>query len=265
ASQSLSVATMGCNFNCKFCQNHSLSMVEDENQIFGEKKSPSQLIELSLKTNSKSISYTYTEPTVFFELMVETAKLAKENGLKNVMVTNGYMSREALEMIQPYLDAANIDLKAFNDNFYKKYCNGRLQPVLDTIARMKESGIWIELTTLLIPDLNTDEKEINGLINFILNLDEEIPWHVSRFFPHFKFLDTTATEITTITGFLKSAKKMGIKYLYGGNIMSDEWSDTYCPECKALLIKRSGYTTRIVNLSEGICKQCGTSIPGIWD
>jgi len=186
ASQSLSIATVGCNFKCKFCQNHSLSMVSDENQISGEKKSPRELIDLALESGSHSISYTYTEPTIFFELMLETAKLAKQEGLKNVMVTNGYMSREALSMIAPYLDAANIDLKAFTDAFYQKYCHAHLDPVLDTIKRMRELGIWIEVTTLLIPGLNDDQTEVGQLIRFLHDLDVNIPWHVSRFFPHYQ-------------------------------------------------------------------------------
>lgn len=262
---SLSVATMGCNFRCDFCQNHSLSMVEGENQITGEQKSPAELVELALQTGSESISYTYTEPTIFFELMMETAEIAREKGLKNVMVTNGYMSAEALETIEPCLDAANIDLKAFNDRFYKKYCNARLQPVLDTITRMKEMGIWIELTTLLIPELNTDPREIDDMITFILELDENTPWHISRFFPHYKLLDSRSTETMTIMGLLESAKTRGLKFLYGGNFDSGRWSDTHCPDCNTKLINRSGYHIRLTHFSEGRCQRCGASIPGVWN
>jgi len=265
ASQSLSIATVGCNFKCKFCQNHSLSMVSDENQISGEKKSPRELIDLALESGSHSISYTYTEPTIFFELMLETAKLAKQEGLKNVMVTNGYMSREALSMIAPYLDAANIDLKAFTDAFYQKYCHAHLDPVLDTIKRMRELGIWIEVTTLLIPGLNDDQTEVGQLIRFLHDLDVNIPWHVSRFFPHYQLMDTSPTNVSDITAFLESARSRGLKYLYGGNFMSTEWANTHCPECGALLIERNGYSTSIQNLSTGNCTGCGNSIPGIWE
>jgi pyruvate formate lyase activating enzyme len=263
-SRSFSIATEGCNFSCRFCQNHSLSIVENERQLFGENKSPEQLIELALGSHSTSIAYTYTEPTVFFELMLETAKLAKENGLKNVMVTNGYMSEQAFDMIQPYLDGANIDLKAFSDFFYKKYCHARLKPVLETIRRMKEGNIWIELTTLLIPDLNTAETEIRQLIDFILSLDDSIPWHVSRFFPHFQLQDTAPTETSVIHQYLNLASQMGIKYAYGGNIMTDRWSNTSCPNCGSLLITRDGYQIRVEQLLDGKCRKCGYSIPGIW-
>jgi len=263
-SQSLSIATMGCNFTCKFCQNHSLSMVGDQNQIFGEKKSPKDVIELALETGARSISYTYTEPTVFFELMLETAKLARQNGLKNIMVTNGYMSRDALSMIAPYLDAANIDLKAFSDDFYRKYCNARLEPVIKTIKAMREFGIWIELTTLLIPGLNDDQTEVGQLIHFILDLDRDIPWHVSRFFPHYQLLETSPTDVALITSVLQSARSRGLKFLYGGNFSSSDWTDTCCPDCGALLIERNGYSTKIPELTRGACSKCGYLIPGIW-
>lgn len=263
-SSSFSIATEGCNFRCRFCQNHSLSIIENETQIFGENISPDELIKLALRSNSASISYTYTEPTIFFELMLDTAKLARQSGLKNVMVTNGYMSEPAFEMMQPYLDAANIDLKAFSENFYKKYCQARMQPVLDTIKRMKESNIWIELTTLLIPDLNTDETEIRQLIDFILNLKRDIPWHVSRFFPHFQLQDILPTQIDIIHKYLHLAREMGIQYVYGGNIMPDQWSNTICPDCGELLIERNGYHVRVKQLSNGKCRNCGHSIPGIW-
>ena len=264
ASTSLSVATMGCNFKCEFCQNHSISVVENENQLNGESINPEQLVDLALKKNSESISYTYTEPTIFFELMLETAKLAKENNIKNVMVTNGYMSRKALEEISPYMDGANIDLKSFSEDFYKKYCGARLSPVLDTIRGMKEHGIWIELTTLIIPDLNSDEKELEDLISFIRNLDQNIPWHVSRFFPHHKLHDIEITETETIFNSLEKAKNIGLKHLYGGNIASNKWSNTYCPNCNSILIERNGYYTKILNFSRGKCGTCGNSIHGVW-
>lgn len=263
-SSSYSIATMGCNFKCRFCQNHSLSMVEDEHAIYGEKTAPEKIVAAALKYGSKSISYTYSEPTVFFELMIETARLAKEKNLKNVMVTNGFMSREALEMMAPYLDAANVDLKAFSENFYKKYSGARLAPVLDTIKGMKEKGTWIELTTLLIPDLNTDQEEIEKLISFIAELDPQIPWHVSRFFPNYRLLDKPITDTKMIFSALETARQMGLKYLYGGNIASDKWSNTYCPSCGALLVERSGYYTTLPGISAGECTQCREKIPGVW-
>jgi len=264
SSTSFSIATMGCNFKCQFCQNYTLSQIQDENSIMGENISPEDIVKTALKTGSKSIAYTYSEPTIFFELMYETAKLAKENNLKNVMVTNGYMSKEALEMISPYLDGANVDLKAFSDIFYKKYCKASLEPVLETIKRMKDNGIWVELTTLVIEDLNTDEEEMKKIISFILNLDKNIPWHVSRFFPVYKLNNFPITDTKTIFNFLETGKKMGLNYLYGGNISTDDWNNTYCPNCKSILIERNGYHTKIKNLSNGKCSSCGYVIAGIW-
>jgi len=261
---SFSMAAMGCNFSCEFCQNHSLSVVRDESHISGEAVPPEQLVAAALHYNSRSISYTYSEPTVYFELMADTAKLAKERGLKNVMVTNGYMTAEALDEISPVLDAANIDLKAFRDEFYKKQCGARLAPVLETIKGMKAKGIWIELTTLLIPGLNDDPREVKELISFIVDVDPEIPWHVSRFYPQHRLTGVAPTDPRVIYDFLEMAGDMGLQYRYAGNVASDKWEDTRCPQCDALLIRRSGYSTNIKNMDRGVCTSCGHIIPGVW-
>jgi pyruvate formate lyase activating enzyme len=264
ASTSFSIAAMGCNFKCTFCQNHSLSVITAERQIYGKNISPEELVRQALTYDSKTIAYTYSEPTIYFELMLETARIARENGLKNVMVTNGYMSRESFDMMRPYLDAANIDLKAFSEDFYKTYSSARLAPVLETIKRMNESGVWVELTTLLIPGLNDDEAEIKQLIDFIVGVDENIPWHVSRFFPQYKLTDAPITPTGSIFHCLETAKVKGLRYLYGGNISGDEWSHTHCHNCGALLIERAGYYTRMINMTDGQCGNCQTRIPGIW-
>jgi pyruvate formate lyase activating enzyme len=264
ASTSYSIATMGCNLHCTFCQNHSLSRVENAGSLYGESISPGQLVKTALRSHAQSISYTYTEPTIYFELMLETAILAKASGIKNVMVTNGYMSSQALEMIAPYMDGANVDLKAFTDDFYKKYCGARLAPVLDTIKSMKQKGIWVEVTTLLIPGLNSDREELKQLISFILSVDETIPWHVSRFYPQYKLTDIPPTDPETIFNILETAKEMGLQYIYAGNISARQWEDTPCPHCHTLLIERQGYFTRVLDLSGGKCASCGHSIPGVW-
>jgi len=264
ASTSYSVAAMGCNFKCVFCQNNSLSVVQGENYIYGEAISPEQLVQTALRYGSQSISYTYSEPTIYFELMIETAKLAKDKGLKNVMVTNGYMSSHALGEIAPYMDGANIDLKAFSDDFYKKYCGARLAPVLETIKGMREKGIWIELTTLLIPGLNDDPGEIKELISFILSVDDTIPWHMSRFYPQHKLTDVPPSSPAAISDFLETATEMGLKYLYAGNVSSGKWDDTRCPRCNTTLIERNGYFTRVLDFTDGQCGTCGHAIPGIW-
>jgi len=263
-STSFSIAAMGCNFSCTFCQNHSLSMVKNEAGIIGEAVTPAQIVQAAQRNQSASISYTYTEPTIYFELMYETAQLAHAAGIKNVMVTNGYMSAEALEMIGPYLDAANIDLKAFRDDFYKTYCGARLQPVLDTIRAMRARGIWVELTTLLIPGLNDEQKEVLELINFIAQTDKNMPWHVSRFYPQHKLTNISPTDPQVMFAFLEEAAAAGLKYLYAGNVHSDSWSDTLCPKCKTLLIERSGYFTRVLEMQNGCCTNCDCRIDGVW-
>lgn len=265
ASQSFSVAAMGCNFKCKFCQNHSISMVPDEHHIMGEAISPQQLIDTAWRYNSESISYTYTEPTIYFELMFETAVLAKERGIKNVMVTNGFMSRQALDKIAPYMDGVNVDLKAFTEEFYRKYSGARLAPVLETITAMKDKNIWIELTTLVIPGLNSNMKEIKDLIQFIVRLDPDIPWHVSRFFPQYQLTNHDVTPVETMDEILETAREMGLKYLYGGNISSNRWSHTQCPNCQTTLIKRSGYHSQVTGIQSGSCKKCREPIAGIWE
>lgn len=263
SSVSLSIAAMGCNFKCSFCQNHSLSQVSDETMISGKLIKPKEIVNEALAGGSDSISYTYSEPTVFFELMLETAKLARERGLKNVMVTNGYFSPQALEKLSPYMDGANIDLKAFDETFYEKYCQGRLKPVLDSIREAKNRGIWIELTTLLIPELNTNDTD--KIINFILKIDPDMPWHVSRFHPQYKEQSRAPTSENLIMKVLKTGKEKGLKYLYAGNIYGGKWENTYCPECQSLLIERSGYYTHIKGLTQGVCVQCNTKIPGVWE
>jgi len=264
-SMSFSIAAMGCNFSCRFCQNHSISIVSSENEILGDRIQPEQLVALARKNRAQSISYTYTEPTVFFELMLETARLAKAAGLKNVLVSNGFMTSEALSLLGPFLDGANIDLKSFSDDFYKKYCSARLQPVLETIAAMKAIGIWVEVTTLLIPSLNDDPREISGLISFLYGLDENIPWHVSRFFPQYKLMDLPPTEAGLIHDILQMGADKGLKFLYGGNVADSQWSNTRCWQCRETLIERSGYHIENLGLQSGHCRFCGVEIPGIWD
>jgi len=264
-SLSFSIAAMGCNFSCRFCQNHSISMVENENDIQGDKITPEQLVAIACKSHAHSISYTYTEPTVFFELTLETARLARAAGLKNVLVSNGYMTRQALALLGPFLDGANIDLKSFNDDFYRKYCSARLQPVLNTISAMKEMGIWVEVTTLLIPGLNDDHGEISGLISFLYDLDANIPWHVSRFFPHYRLMSIPQTEAHMIHDFLQLGADKGMRFLYGGNVADSKWSDTRCPSCREILIERLGYHVENKGLRAGSCRFCGVQIPGVWE
>lgn len=263
-SRSFSVAAMGCNFSCRFCQNHSLSVVRREADIEGEALTPQRLVALAREGDCRSISYTYTEPTVFFELVLETAQRARAAGLRNVLVSNGYLGPEALALLAPFLDGANIDLKAFRDEFYQRYCSARLGPVLETIAAMKAAGIWIEVTTLLIPGLNDDPAEIEDLIGFLLGLGGDVPWHVSRFFPCHLMAGLPPTEPAAIRRCLERAEQRGIRFVYGGNFADDRWSQTRCPRCRKTLIERHGYRVTASGLSAGACSACGARVAGVW-
>jgi pyruvate formate lyase activating enzyme len=209
-----------------------------------------------------TISYTYTEPTVFLEYALDVAEKAHEEGIGNVFVSNGYMTAEALEILAPHLDAANIDLKAFSDEFYSAQCGAHLQPVLDTLERMKRYGIWVEVTTLLIPGLNDDPGELRELARFLVDLGSEIPWHVSRFHPTYRLLDRRPTPVETLQMARRIGLEAGLRYVYTGNIPGDEGESTFCHACGELLIERFGFSTRLRGIQGGACTRCGASMAG---
>jgi len=218
-SMSFSIATVGCNFRCGFCQNWQISQVSgQDNAREVYKLMPERIVEEAKKNHCQSISYTYTEPTIFFEYAYDIAKVAKQAGLKNIFVTNGYMSREALETISPYLDAANIDLKSFREKFYVENCKGHLQPVLDSIKLAKKLGVWIEITTLIIPGYNDSVSELSDIAGFIASVGKDIPWHISRFHPDYHFLSEKMTPIETLKKAEDLGKKAGLDYVYLGNV-----------------------------------------------
>jgi len=245
ASRSLSVATVGCNFRCDNCQNWDISQgPKPQNPILGDDLPPEEIVKLALKNQLPSISYTYTEPTIFSEYALDTMKLAKKAGLKNTWVTNGFLSKEVLEMVSPYLDAANVDLKSFSDDFYIKNCGGKLQPILDTLKRMKVAKIWVEITTLVIPTLNDDKRTFKDIANFIKNeLGSEIPWHISQFSGaiSWKLQHLPETPIETLKMAYEIGKKAGLKYVYTGNVPGLPSEDTICPKCGTIAINRTGY------------------------
>jgi pyruvate formate lyase activating enzyme len=264
-SKAFSIATVGCNFQCLHCQNHEISQLPNNTEnITGKEVSCEEIVAMAQKYNCDSISYTYTEPTVFFEYAYDTAKIAHAKGLKNNFVTNGYMTAEALDMIAPYLDGANVDLKAFSEEFYKTICGAKLKPVLESIAKMHDLGIWVEVTTLIIPTLNDAEEELRKIAHFIRSLSPEIPWHVSAFYPTYKMLDKPRTSAETIRRAREIGLEEGLKYVYTGNIPGEEGENTACPNCNKVLIKRWGYQIAENSVTEGTCPQCGTPIAGVW-
>jgi pyruvate formate lyase activating enzyme len=264
SSKSYSIATVGCNFSCDFCQNHDISQMPRKTRIItGEDHLPAQLVARAIQNRAKTIAYTYTEPTVYFELAYDTAKIAAENGLANVFVTNGFMTAEAVEKIAPYLTAANVDLKSFRDEFYKKYCGARLQPVLESLQCMKEKGIWVEITTLLIPGMNDSEEELEDIARFIARLGKETPWHISRFHPQYKILNLPATSIALLNRAVQIGREAGLKYVYSGNVPGDDGENTRCFHCGKLLIGRYGFKVTGVHLKDKKCEQCGTDLDGV--
>jgi pyruvate formate lyase activating enzyme len=258
-----SIATPGCNFRCRWCQNWEISQVPREQQLFlGEEASPEQIVSAARKAGSRSIAYTYTEPTIFFEYTYDTARLAHEAGLANVYVTNGYMTEEMLAIFHPYLDAANVDLKAFRDETYRRYAGARLQPVLDAMKVMKRLGIWLEVTTLVIPGINDDPAELRDAARFVAQeLGVETPWHVSRFFPAYQVSDVPPTPFSQLRRARGIGLGEGLRYVYVGNVPDEE--NTYCYECGQLLIGRSGFHVVENVIHDGRCPKCGAPAAGM--
>lgn len=261
-SYSYSIATMGCNLKCKHCQNWDISQATKE-QILSIRYEvePEEIVRQAYETGCKSIAYTYTEPTIYFEYAYDTAKIAHKYGLKNIFVTNGHISREALEMIAPFLDAANIDLKSMSETFYRKICGAKLQPVLESIKNYYELGIWIEITTLIIPGYNDNPSELEEIARFIKNIDPDIPWHVTAFYPTYKLLDAPPTPTSKLREAVSIGRKVGLRYIYQGNV--GEGEDTFCPNCGEKLIIRNGFHVIENNIVNSKCPVCKTTIPGV--
>ncbi|MBN1957911.1 MAG: AmmeMemoRadiSam system radical SAM enzyme [Desulfuromonadales bacterium] len=263
-SRSFSIATPGCNFRCDWCQNWEISqMPREQHFIAGQKLSPVEVVSLAKKTGCRSIAYTYTEPTIFFEYSYDTARLARDAGVANVYVSNGYMSPEMLELLHPWLDAANIDLKAFRDKTYRTHVGARLQPVLDSLKLIHDYGIWLEVTTLVIPGINDDPGELKNIAEFIAQeLGVDTPWHISRFFPQYKMNEITPTPPSTLNKAAEIGRGAGLRHVYLGNLAVE--TNTDCPVCGHRVIRRDGFGVRENRLnSESCCPDCGTPIAGV--
>ena len=264
-SASFSIACIGCNFRCSFCQNWQISQAAlEDSRVEGASISPQQIVTTALQSGCKSIAYTYTEPTIFMELAAETGVLAKQKGLTNVFVSNGYMTIEAIDFAKDWLNGINIDLKSFNDDYYKKLCKARLQPVLDTIKYIaKETNIWLEVTTLVVPGQNDSEEELKKIAEFIITeAGPDVPWHISRFIPQYKYLDSHPTPIATIELAERIGKEAGLHYVYPGNIPGSKSESTFCHNCGKILIDRHGYHIAQNLIENSACPDCNTTIPG---
>jgi len=265
-SRSFSIAAVGCNFRCEFCQNWQISQaVPDTGRIGGEDTSPEQIVTAAVRTGCKSIAYTYTEPTVFMEFCDDCARPAKERGLANVFVSNGYMTRDAIDFAAGWLDAINVDLKAFREDYYETLCGARLQPVLDSIAYIaKQTRIWIEITTLLLPGQNDSEEELKKLANFLVTeAGPDVPWHISRFYPQYKYTDSAPTPLESMQRAERIGKAAGLHYVYLGNVPGTDSENTYCYHCGQMLIERMGYRIAAGHIKDSKCPHCGTQIAGV--
>ncbi len=264
-SRSFSIATMGCNFRCEFCQNWQISQAAIESgRIDGEPITPEQIVEAAVRGGCKSIAYTYTEPTVFMELCNDCGRLAKERGLTNVFVSNGYMTREAIDFAGDWLNGINVDLKAFSNGYYRRMCKGRLQPVLDTISYIaNETDIWLEITTLLVPGENDSSDELKKLAEFIVTkAGVDVPWHISRFHPQYKYLDSVPTSLGSLERAFEIGKAAGLHYVYLGNVPGAKFESTFCHNCGRMLIERIGYRIATNSIEDSKCPDCKTEIAG---
>lgn len=261
--KSLSVATIGCNLACKHCQNWEISQASPES-FPTEEITPEQLVNMALKERYKSISYTYTEPSVFYEYVLDTARLAKKNGIKNVIVSNGFINQEPLDKWCRYIDAANIDLKFFDDKLYREITTAWLDPILETIKTLHKKKVWLEITNLIIPTLNDKPKMIENMCRWIVeNIGTSYPLHFTAFYPHYKLANLPPTPEEILIKARDIAKKNGLKYVYIGNLPSCEANNTYCPKCNRLLIERSGFSVIQDNIQKGKCR-CGNNIAGLF-
>ncbi len=258
-----SIGTAGCNLHCKFCQNWTTSQANPE-EVFVENLSPKEIVDNAIKNGCRSIAYTYNEPIVYYEYALETAKIAKKRGVKNIIVCSGFINQEPLLEWCKYIDAANIDLKGFTDEYYKKITGAWLQPVLDTIKTLHEKGVWLELTNLIVPTLNDDMKTIKKMCEWVKqNLSADIPMHFSAFFPCYLLQNLPATTLETVLKARKAALKTGLNYVYAGNVHVEKEGNTYCPKCGKLLIKRRWFEIEENNIKNGKCP-CGHKVPGVW-
>jgi len=265
-SKSFSIACVGCNFQCVFCQNWQISQakLEGGGGIKGQSLSCEQIVSSAVRRGCRSIAYTYTEPTIFMELCDECGRLAKEQGLANVFVSNGYESREAIDFAKGWLDGINIDLKAFSDDFYRRLCKARLEPVLDTIRYVaNQTDIWLEITTLVVPGENDSDEELRKIAEFIANeTSADVPWHISRFYPNYELDGKRPTPMETLERAVEIGKEAGLRYIYVGNVPGSKGESTFCYNCGKMLIERIGYTiVKDVTQRDG-CPECGTKMAG---
>lgn len=287
-SYAYSISTVGCNLRCSFCQNWEISqwpkahlpkrleagtaeapgpicpeLAAMERNIPGEAVTPARLVQAALASGCRSVSYTFTEPTIFYELAFDTAVLARERGLANTFVSNGFIGEAALREVSTVLDAVNVDLKFFKEESYRRISRARLAPILEAIRLYHDLGVWVEVTTLVVPGLNDSEEELGQIAEFVHSVGAELPWHVTRFYPAYRMLDRSPTAVRTLRRAREIGFEAGLRYVYEGNVPGEGGENTYCYACKALLIERFGFSIRSNRIRNGCCPDCSTRIDGI--
>ena len=265
-SSSFSIATVGCNFRCRFCQNYDISQwVHDgRGELPGRSISPEALAGMAREAGSATIAFTYTEPTIFAELAYDTARAGAELGIDAVFVTNGYMTGEMIETFGPLLKGANVDLKAFRDESYRDVMGARLEPVLESIRNLHDNGTWLEITTLVVPDFNDSDEELTDIAAFIAGVDPAIPWHISAFHPSYRMTDRGRTRLETLHRALDIGKKAGLRFVFTGNAPGDRHESTFCPACGKPVIERRGFQVVRMQIEQGRCANCGETIEGVY-
>jgi pyruvate formate lyase activating enzyme len=263
-SRSFSIATAGCNLGCVFCQNWQISQALPEEAPY-RAVTPEQVVAEAKRLGCRSISYTYTEPTVFYEFMLDCCRLAHREGIRNVWVTCGYINPAPLRELCKVLDAANIDVKGFDEAYYRRYCGGSLEPVLTALRIAREEKVWVEVTNLIVPGGNDDPRMIAGLCKWhMAHLGPDVPLHFSRFFPKYQMADASSTPLNTLLTAAKIAREAGIRYVYIGNVATPSGEDTLCPKCGRALVRRQGFIVLSNAIRNGHCPDCGAEIAGAW-
>ncbi|MBI5480174.1 MAG: AmmeMemoRadiSam system radical SAM enzyme [Deltaproteobacteria bacterium] len=265
-SRTLSIATVGCNFRCRHCQNWEISQyghLHRGEQLPGDDLPPEAVVAMARGSGARSISYTYTEPTVFMEYAFDTATLARREGLRNVFVTNGYMTPEAVDLIAPVLDAANVDIKGLRDEVMKRELKASHAPVLASVRRLKERGVWVEATTLVVPRSNDSDDELRGIAEFVASVDRDLPWHLSAFHPDYQTLDRPRTPRRTLDRAMEIGRRAGLRHVYAGNVWDADGESTVCPGCGTIVIERRGFSLGRVRLAAGRCASCRAAIAGV--
>ncbi len=263
-TKAFSIATAGCNLNCKFCQNWEISQVRPE-QINSFNLPPEKVAQYAVDSGSRSIAYTYSEPVVFYEYMLDCAKAGRKKNIKSVVVSAGYIKKEPLLELCRNVDAIKIDFKGFTEKYYQDVCHGELRPIMDTLLELGKSGIWYEMVYLMLPTLNDNPREIGQMCDWIVkDLGVDVPIHFTRFYPMYLLKNLPSTPVSSLEQAKKIADQSGLKFVYIGNVPGHRAESTYCPRCKKKLIDRTGYSINEMNLKEGKCKFCSEVIPGVW-